>query len=242
MSAGRSIRAQALHPTLTHATHLRCPVVVSLRTGPCRCEAEVAAQFVDDAEALLASLAFVWSAGRFETLEEAADFGLRLVLWPAPLASLAEVALTACAEPVTVHPGEAPDAVRRARRIELTYAAEVKPWGTVDVVAEVPAQGLYRLNVAPGQGIPEHVHRVMGESERVLDAGLWGWVGDAAPRPLPVGTRFDWPADLPHGYYNAGDRPATVLCLDRPRFMPEDEVETGVGVRRPPPVGERGAT
>lgn len=197
-------------------------VEVGLLSGAVRCMAAVSSTFGGDAEALADDLRFLWSAGRFESLDQAAWFAVRLVLWSAPAAAQAMVVLRT---------SDGTRALHGSRRDRFDFAHERKPWGTVDVVAEVPGQGLYRLNVAPGQGIPEHFHRTMQESERVVSPGLWGWVGEGELRPLAVGTRFDWPAEWPHGYRNPSDEVATILCVNRPRFVPEEEVETGRGLR-----------
>jgi dihydroneopterin aldolase len=217
-----------LHAASPGALALEFEASVSLSAGAVSCRAAVSCSFGGEGAALADDLRFVWSAGRFDRLEDAAWFALRLVLWSAPAAAQATVVLRA---------EDGARALQASRRDQQSYAHETKIWGTVDVVAEVPAQGLYRLNVAPGQGIPEHFHRTMQESERVLSPGLWGWVADARPQALAVGTRFDWPADLPHGYRNSSARLATILCVNRPRFCPDEEVETGRGLRPLPGAG-----
>jgi len=111
-----------------------------------------------------------------------------------------------------------------ARREEVQFRQEAKPWGTVDVVDECRRLGLYRLNLAPGATIPNHLHRVMNESELVLHPGLVGWQVGHAPRALEVGERFQWPHHHAHGYQNSGERPASLLCIDSPTFDPTDEV------------------
>jgi pteridine reductase len=222
---GRRPRGGRAHGGRMSGLALDLSVEVGLPGGPARGTAVVSCTFGGDAEALAEDLRFLWSAGRFGGLDQAAWFAVRLVLWSAPAAAQATVVLRSA---------DGARALHASRRDRLDFAHERKPWGTVDVVAEVPDQGLYRLNVAPGQGIPEHFHRSMQESERVVSPGLWGWMGQAEPRPLLVGTRFDWPAELAHGYRNPGAASATILCLNRPRFVPEEEVETGRGLRALP--------
>ena len=41
----------------------------------------------------------------------------------------------------------------------------------------------------------------------------------------PPGTVHRWPRGAAHTYFNPTDRSQTVLCVDSPRFMPEDEIE-----------------
>ncbi len=50
-------------------------------------------------------------------------------------------------------------------------------------------------------------------------------LGDASQdRPVARGNAFAWPLGHVHAYRNPTGRPRRILCLDRPRFMPEDEV------------------
>ncbi|MFQ5567155.1 MAG: cupin domain-containing protein, partial [Paracoccaceae bacterium] len=43
-------------------------------------------------------------------------------------------------------------------------------------------------------------------------------------RPVAPGNAFAWPLGHVHAYRNPTDRPRRILCIDSPRFMPEDEV------------------
>ena len=103
---------------------------------------------------------------------------------------------------------------------EMHYTREDKPFGQVDIVHEGAGYGLYRLRVKPGGFIPTHVHRVMEESELVLGTGLL-----LQGQPVARGTAFHWPRGFAHRYDNPTDTEQTVLCVDRPRFSPDDEVE-----------------
>jgi mannose-6-phosphate isomerase-like protein (cupin superfamily) len=67
----------------------------------------------------------------------------------------------------------------------------------------------------------------MREAEMVLSPGLMGWAGDLKLYTLFVGDRRRWPHGLPHGYHNPTDAVASLLCIDSPPFLPEDEIETG---------------
>jgi dihydroneopterin aldolase len=77
-----------------------------------------------------------------------------------------------------------------------------------------------RLNVAPGKTIPLHVHQQMRESEMVLGQGLV-----CQGQPCAPGTVHRWPRGAAHTYTNPTDRHQTILCVDLPRFIPEDEIE-----------------
>ncbi|MCA9575179.1 MAG: dihydroneopterin aldolase [Sandaracinaceae bacterium] len=99
-----------------------------------------------------------------------------------------------------------------------TFVQEQKPWGTVDIIHETRDAGIYRLNIQPGGEIPLHVHRVMRESEMVLTSGL-----HCQRAPVPPGTVHRWPRGAAHVYHNPTERWQTILCVDSPAFIPEDE-------------------
>lgn len=103
---------------------------------------------------------------------------------------------------------------------DLTRGArEHNRWGSVDVIFESKSAGLYRLNIASGKAIPLHVHKVMDESELVLDAGLL-----CQGRPAWPGLAHRW-LQAKHCYSNPGDgRTRSVLCVDSPCFRPDDEI------------------
>ena len=118
---------------------------------------------------------------------------------------------------VSVSDGQALNAT--ARLLRPDFGLETNGFGTVHVLHEVDTLGLYVLEMAPGATIPAHFHRVMEESEMVLDAGLLQQ--NLRVRP---GDSFTWPTGYVHEYRNPTDRPKRILCIDRPKFIPEDEV------------------
>jgi dihydroneopterin aldolase len=61
----------------------------------------------------------------------------------------------------------------------------------------------------------------MEESELVLGNGLL-----LQGRPVARGQAFHWAQGFPHRYDNPTHTEQTVLCVDRPRFIPSEEVET----------------
>ena len=95
----------------------------------------------------------------------------------------------------------------------------VRTFGTVDIVHETRDAGIYRLNVAPGKSIPLHVHRVMHEAEMVLGSGML-----CQGKPVAPLTVHRWPHGSAHAYHNPTRRTQTILCVDSPPFMPDDEV------------------
>ncbi len=99
--------------------------------------------------------------------------------------------------------------------IEVEHTA----FGAAHIVHEDDTIGLYILEIAPHGTIPAHCHQVMRESELILDDGLL-----QQDRPVAPGNAFAWPLGHVHAYRNPTGQPRRILCLDSPRFMPEDEV------------------
>lgn len=176
-----------------------------------------------DYHALSTQVEFVLRQSRFRLLETAAQVILKLVLAPpAPGERRARVssATVRLTKPNAL-------AGKGTPSIELTRDAdwavmghEEKPFGTVDVVHETEDVGIYRLNVAPGRKIATHIHKVMQEAEMVLSDGLL-----CQGKPAPLYGIYRWPANLPHVYENPTARAQTILCIDSPRFIPDDEIE-----------------
>ncbi len=79
--------------------------------------------------------------------------------------------------------------------------------------------GVYRLNIAPGCGIPLHFHHIMQESEMVLSHSLL-----CQRLPARYGDTHRW-GRCCHCYHNPStDRYQSVLCVDEPAFIPQDEI------------------
>ena len=168
-------------------------------------------------------LAFLLRTCRFWLLETAAHVLARYLLAPPsidercpPLDSVV-VKLT---KPQALG-GLAVPSLQIERQASWSHVeVETKPFGTVDVIHETRGAGIYRLNVAPGREIPLHLHRRMRESEMVLGHGLL-----CQGEPCPPGTVHRWPLGAAHTYANPTDRYQTILCVDSPRFIEEDEIE-----------------
>ncbi len=168
-------------------------------------------------------IAFLLRSCRFYMLETAASVLARLLLAPpAPgeqRARIEEVSLRLIKPYALAGHGVPSLTVRRnAKEVSLTH--ETKKFGTVDIIDETRHVGIYRLNIAPGRSIPLHVHRKMHESELILGDGLF-----CQDKPVPAGTVFRWPHEAPHRYDNPTDRWQSILCVDSPAFIPEDEIE-----------------
>ncbi len=172
---------------------------------------------------LSGELRFLLESCSFLLLESAADALCRYVLAPPTgdgmRAQVKAVTLRLCKPHALADLGVASLTVHR-RADEYTFGEEHKPFGRVDIVYEDPQVGIYRLRVRPGGAIVTHEHRQMEESELVLGQGLL-----LQGRPVPAGTGLRWPHRFPHRYDNPTAVEQTVLCVDRPAFIPDDEVE-----------------
>lgn len=187
-----------------------------------------------DYAALCDQLAFLLRSCRFRMLETAAHALCRYLLAP-PLpgdrrSQLARVHLR-LTKPTALSGRATPSLEIERDAAWYEPSQEHKPFGTVDVIHETKDAGIYRLNLAPQRGIPLHVHRVMQESEMVLGSGLL-----CQGRPVSAGSVFAWPKGTAHSYHNPTRRIQSILCVDSPPFLPEDEiaVEPGTASAREP--------
>lgn len=201
------------------------PLEVSVRMGLDTRRAGATERLGDtvDYAATANQIAFLLRSCRFHMLETAARALARLLLAPpAPgerRARIQELTLRLEKPYALAGHGVPSLEIHRSAR-DVTLAHEHKPFGTVDVIEETRHVGIYRLNLAPGRGIPLHVHKTMQESEMILGDGLL-----CQGKPVAAGTMFRWPKDAPHRYDNPTDRWQSILCVDSPPFLPEDEIE-----------------
>ena len=170
---------------------------------------------------LAGELRFLLHACRFTLLETAAEALSRYVLAP-PLAAVEHPPVDAVA--VTLTKPNAPGGITSSLTVEraasaYTYVQETKDFGLVDVIHEAAAYGIYRLRLAPGQSIQSHRHAVMKEHELVLGSGLL-----LQQKPVAAGLAFSWPAERVHRYDNPTAQEQAILCVDRPKFLPYDEI------------------
>jgi dihydroneopterin aldolase len=200
------------------------PVSVTLRLG--LSPREHATESLEDSVDYLAvagQVSFLLAACRFRLLETAADALAAYLLAP-PTPAERRVPIRRVV--VEIHkPNALPAPVTASLTIERAagprrFRVEEKSFGTVDVIHEAAHSGIYRLNVAPGRQIPLHVHQQMEEHELVLTRGI-----RCQGREVFPGTAFHWPRGAAHFYENPTSHYQTILCVDRPRFIPEDEVE-----------------
>ncbi len=82
-----------------------------------------------------------------------------------------------------------------ARVNRNNIAPEITGFGRAIILHEDSVLGLYVLEIAPGNAIPAHAHRVMRERELILDDGLL-----QQAQPVRRGLAFDWPLGHAHAY------------------------------------------
>jgi dihydroneopterin aldolase len=165
---------------------------------------------------------FLLQASRFLLLESAAEAVARLILAPpsddAPHGAIREVTVR-LSKPRALAGAGMPTLEIHRRFDEYTYELEQKPFGKVTVLFATRGCGIYRLHVAPGGSIPTHQHQRMEESELILGAGLL-----LQGRPVTAGTARQWPHGFAHRYDNPTQVEQTILCVDRPAFLADDEI------------------
>lgn len=104
---------------------------------------------------------------------------------------------------------------------ESLHIHEEKPWGNVIILFENSFSGLYLLQIAPGASIPPHQHFIMDESELLLTDDLL-----LQRQSVKSGSAIHWQKEFVHTYDNQSDEFQNILCIDHPKFIPEDEVVT----------------
>jgi dihydroneopterin aldolase len=176
-----------------------------------------------DYAAVASQVSFLLTTCRFGMLETAAHALSRLLLAPPALGerrAQVEALKLRLTKPSALNGLAVPYLEIHRDASDVTLETEESRFGRVDIVFETSEAGIYRLNVAPQQGIPLHVHRTMREAEMVLSEGLL-----CQGVRVSAGSVFHWPLHAAHRYDNPTDRYQTILCVDSPSFMPEDEVE-----------------
>ncbi|MFK7826985.1 MAG: cupin domain-containing protein [Oligoflexales bacterium] len=113
-------------------------------------------------------------------------------------------------------------------RDDISLKVEENAFGKVDIVYENGVCGLYRLRLAPFAEIPVHIHKEMFESELVASQGL-----NLQGQPVKSGMSIQWPQDFPHSYINSSEHGQLVICIDKPAFMPKDEIVLAQDTRCP---------
>lgn len=231
MERGRDIiaieglRVDCVVGVYPHERHRVQPLEVTVRMVVDTRRAGASESFAHtvDYAAIANQIAFLLRSCRFHMLETAARALTRLLLAPpAPGERRARIQGLSLrlTKPFALAGHGVPSLEVHRSASDVTLSHETKSFGTVDIVDETRQAGIYRLNVAPKRSIPLHLHRRMQESELILGEGLL-----CQDRPVPAGTVFRWPKGAAHRYENPTDRWQSILCVDSPPFVPEDEVE-----------------
>lgn len=177
---------------------------------------------------VLGELRFVLVAARFKLLESAAEAVAAWLLMPPsadvprPPVDAVEVKLSKL---VALSGAAVPTLEIRRDLSDYRFVTETKSFGHVDVVFETKECGVYRERIHPRTVLPTHVHHHLDESELVLGDGLL-----LQGEPVSAGTAHTWPRGFPHRYENITDIEQSFLCIDRPAFLPTDEIEVDVPV------------
>ena len=176
---------------------------------------------------------FLLEGCRFELIEEAAEAIAAWLLSPGKARKGqsqiygVEVAIE---KPEAMGGNALPTITIRRERSDFDYEVENQVFGHVDIIYEIDALGIYELRIAPGAAIPRHYHRQMDEAELILDQGVM-----CQSEILTPGIAHFWPKELVHTYKNTTEGEVSILCIDRPKFIRDDEVESDQ------PLGERSA-
>lgn len=186
---------------------------------------------------LLGELRFILTATRFRLLESAAE---AVAAWclaapspdaPRPQVEEVDVSLSKL---VALSGAAVPTLEIHRDRSDFPQRTEPKSFGFVDVIFETRECGVYRERISPRTVLPTHVHQQLDESELVLGSGFL-----LQGKPVEAGVAHTWPRGFPHRYENPTEIEQSFLCIDRPSFIPTDEVEVDVPLAqltRPEPV------
>jgi FolB domain-containing protein len=167
---------------------------------------------------------FLLEACEFELIEEAAEAIAAWLLSPGKVRkgqSRIHRVQVALDKPAAMGGNALPCITITREAADYAYDGEDSVFGNVDIIYEIDALGIYELRIAPGSVIPPHFHKAMTEAELILDSGV-----ECQNEPLRAGLAHFWPKELVHTYKNTGETEASILCVDRPRFIREDEVES----------------
>lgn len=180
-------------------------------------------KYTVDYARLAGEIRFLLQASKYTLIESAAEALARYLLAPSRpslrRAPVEAVRVSITKPRASLLGARATVTVERRPEDFEPMEVEVRPFGEVDVVYDAKDCGIYRLRIAPGRGIPTHVHRLMEESEMILTDGL-----ELQGRPVALGSARTWPLDFPHRYDNPSDEEQVILCVDRPAFLPGDEI------------------
>ena len=184
-----------------------------------------------DYSQIAGELTFILEGAHFELIEEAAEALAAWLLSPGKVRknqSRIHRVRVSIEKPEAMGGFATPTITISREPSDYKYEVEESVFGNVDIIYEIDALGLYELRVAPGKAIPPHYHKLMDEAELVLDSGI-----KCQNEMMKPGVAHVWPRLLVHTYENVSEREASILCIDRPKFIRDDEIETDE------PLGDR---
>jgi FolB domain-containing protein len=171
-----------------------------------------------DYACLIGDLRFLLGHGRFFLLETAGEAICRFLLRPNGKRQIGGVRVE-LSKPLAATAESSASVVLQRTPDDFVYTHENSAFGEVLVISTHRECGVYELKVFPGRSITTHVHEVMHESEMALTAGLL-----LQGQPIEPGQAIRWPLNYPHRYDNPTEVVQSILCIDRPKFIPADEV------------------
>lgn len=178
---------------------------------------------------LAGELRFLLESCQFLLLETAADALCHYLLAPssedAPRAAIFAVALR-LTKPQALGRGLEPALTVWRSVEEVKIQSEKQPFGWMDILYQTRGCGIYRLRLAPGASIQTHQHEKTVERELVLGDGL-----QLQGRSVRAGVGVAWELHQPHRYDNPTKSVQSILCVNRPSYLPEDQVPVEVLAR-----------
>ncbi|MEM7448255.1 MAG: dihydroneopterin aldolase [Myxococcota bacterium] len=174
-----------------------------------------------DYSSIQAEVLFLLEGARFHLLETAVHVLAKLLLAPPPPsvchASVDRVHIQIRKPHALGGNGIASVEIERDRNW-AQLERELKPFGTKDILHKSPRVEIYLLHVGPEKQTLPHSHRTMSGSEMVLTDGLL-----CQGTPMPRLFRRSWHKDVPPVYENPTSEIQTVLGIDIPSSIDEDE-------------------
>ncbi len=187
-----------------------------------------------DYSKIYGELRFLLEACHFRLLETAAQAICTYLLAPPPAdrdqAQVERVTLK-LSKPSALKSEAVPSLTVQRTKDQVSVGLETNNFGKVDIIHESSDCGIYRLRIPPGGHIPAHYHEIMAEGEIPLSDGLL-----LQHALVPAGLAHFWPHKFVHRYDNPTDIERTILCVNRPAFIPADEIEIrgDVDLKSPP--------
>lgn len=190
-----------------------------------------------DYSRLLGELRFILTSSRFRLIESATEAVAAWILAPpsqdAPRPQVVQVDVK-LAKLVALSGAAIPSLEIRRTAEDFPMKTELKKFGAVDIIFETRECGVYRERISPRTVLPTHHHLHLDEAELVLGSGFL-----LQGKPVDAGLAHIWPRGFAHRYENITDIEQSFICIDRPAFIPDDEVEVDVSTEslvRPEPI------